>query len=450
MFSTKGFASFRNALLLLPLLAVAPASAQEAEPAAPSEVWLRDELAVSYAARIEDDWLIVEVRHGPGWHTYAMDNVLRAAEATGKDTPDTELPTRITPSAEIELAPPWRQTPPADLSQPDIRWYTWGVEERSFFAARTLRAAPGGSVQVDAQACTDRLCAMVDALRVPVTHAAERSVDPETLVPVGSGESAGEGEADADAMAGIRNELSVFGDWFQRAMDLECSGKVPDARLVGILNPGRHRPRQMNWALALDADADGFVEQGEVGLGLWRNLDHQVTRRMLGDVNGDGALNPQEYALFVPDPGAETNAERVSELQEARFATYDKNGDRLVTRHEISTSVAASYIARHWGLMLLFHLRRADSDGDGAVTPGELTDAIETAGGTAAQGALDAWFDAAEQQEGGVSSPRKLALADLPALLINPSATAEDRHTFEAPLNPLLVPSCGSASNEPN
>ena len=99
-------------------------------------------------------------------------------EATGRDRPDTELPTRLTPSPEIELAAPWRQTMPADFSQPDIRWYTWGFEGRSFFAARVERADPGGRVQVDAQACTDRLCAMVDALPVPVTRSSVRSVDP--------------------------------------------------------------------------------------------------------------------------------------------------------------------------------------------------------------------------------------------------------------------------------
>ena len=148
------------------------------------EVWLGDQLAVSYAARIEGDWLVVDVLHEPDWHTYAMDNVLRATEVTGKERPDTELPTRITPSPEIELALPWRQTDPTELSQPDLRWYTWGFEERSFFAARLVHADPGGWIQVDAQACTERLCAMVEELRVPVTRSDERTVLPEQLVEV--------------------------------------------------------------------------------------------------------------------------------------------------------------------------------------------------------------------------------------------------------------------------
>ncbi len=174
--------SVRGAFALSCLVGLAAAAAANGpEESARQEVWLGDQLAVSYAARIEADWLIVDVRHEPGWHTYSMDNVLRAAEVTGKARPDTELPTRITPSPGIELAPPWRQTAPTELSQPELRWYTWGFEARSFFAARVVRADPGGWVQVDAQACTDRLCAMVDGLRVPVTRSSERTIAPERL-----------------------------------------------------------------------------------------------------------------------------------------------------------------------------------------------------------------------------------------------------------------------------
>ena len=178
-----------NRLAVLMLAGIATAAvAQDAGEPARQEVWLGENLAVSYAARTEADWLIVDVWHEPGWHTYAMDNVQRAREVTGKARPDTELPTVITPSPEIELAASWRQTAPTELSQPELRWYTWGFADRSFFAARVLRADPGGWIQVDAQACTDRLCAMVDGLRVPVTRSEGRSVDPASLAVVGGSE----------------------------------------------------------------------------------------------------------------------------------------------------------------------------------------------------------------------------------------------------------------------
>lgn len=420
------------ALLCLAGLAAA-ATANESDDATRKEVWLGDQLAVSYAARIETGWLIVEVRHEPGWHTYSMDNVLRAAEVTGKDRPDTELPTRITPSPEIELAPPWRQTVPTELSQPELRWYTWGFEERSFFAARVVRADPGGWIQVDAQACTDRLCAMVDGLRVPVTRSSERTVVPESLAVV---RSSGRDEA-----AAIREQLAVFGDWFQRAMDLECSGRAPVGRLVEIMNPGRHRPRQMNWVMDLDTDGDGFVEPGETGAGLWQNLEHQVERRMLGDVDGDGVLSPREYALFVPDPGAERNEDGMTRLQEARLANLDRDGDRRVSRIEVVDDFARRYVTRHWSRILLFHFRRADSDGDGAVTRRELTSAIRAAGSTAAPARLQLWFDAAGDASTKTSG-RRLSLAELPALLDKVGASAEGRTRFEASLGRLVAPVC--------
>ena len=178
-----------NGLAVLMLAGIAAtAVAQETVEPPRQEVWLGDNFAVSYAARIEGDWLILDVWHEPGWHTYAMDNVQRAREVTGKERPDTELPTVITPSPGIELAASWRQTAPTELSQPELRWYTWGFADRSFFATRVLRADPGSWVQVDAQACTDRLCAMVDGLRVPVTHSDGSSVDPASLAVVRSSE----------------------------------------------------------------------------------------------------------------------------------------------------------------------------------------------------------------------------------------------------------------------
>ena len=259
----------------------------------------------------------------------------------------------------------------------------------------------------------------------------------------GAGFVVGDARGGQTAPDELRGQLAVFGDWFQRSMDLECSGRVPTVRLVEIMNPGRDRPRQMNWVMALDFDADGFVEPGEVGAGMWRSLQHQVERRMHGDVDGDGALSPREYALFVPDPGAETNEERVSELQAARFASFDHNEDRRVTRLEILDEFVRNYIARHWGRLVLFHLGRADADGDGAVDGAELTGAIEAAGVAPDPDALDLWFETMAGKAGDTSVPR-LVLAEIPAALIEAGATAEGRARIEGLLAPLLAPACAA------
>ena len=259
---------------------------------------------------------------------------------------------------------------------------------------------------------------------------------------VGSGDDVAGGRQGAEDR--LHERLAVFGDWFQRSMDIECSGRVPAARLVEIMDPGRSRPRQMNWVMALDADGDGFVEPGEVGVGMRENLKHQVERRMLGDVDGDDVLSPREYALFVPDPGAETNEERVSERQEASFAALDRNADRRVSRDEIADSFATGYIRRHWGRVVLFHLGRADSNGDGVVDRQELTGSTGAGGGSVAPKALDVLFElaAVAGTEASAPSAPQLVLSELQTPLIQLGETPDGRARLEAPLASLLTRAC--------
>ena len=268
------------------------------------------------------------------------------------------------------------------------------------------------------------------------TSRSGRSVDA-TALPVAPGAG-----AEAAAMEAIRERLAVFGDWFHRAMDLECSGRVPVARLVEITNPRRDQPQQIDWNLALDVDDDGFVEPGEVPAALWQEHEQQVDRNMGGDVDGDEALTPREYALGIPDPGAERNEERLSARQEAYFADLDTDGDRRVTRSEMVDAVLKGDLAYYWGRMVAFHLRRADSDGDGAVIREELTGTIEAAGGSVAPEALDVWFEADAIGAEKASTPR-LVLSDLPFTFRRVAATAEARARLEAPLAPLMMPDCG-------
>ena len=186
---------FGVAVSLLGLFGVSSLAAPGRQDEHGVRVWLDDMHALSYRARVEGDWLVVEATHEPGWHTYAMDNVVRAREKSGKMRPETELPTVITPLDGLTIKGDWRQNPPLDLSTPDIRWYTWGFERRSYFAVRVDKAILPSSVQIDAQACTDALCAMVDALVVPVDSSetdGQWLVDPESLVVVASDVEEGE------------------------------------------------------------------------------------------------------------------------------------------------------------------------------------------------------------------------------------------------------------------
>lgn len=184
----------RSPLLILTLLVVAGSTAVRAQWSEAVEVRRGDLLAVTYRARLEGGRLLVEARHEPGWHTYAMDNVERARAASGKEEPETELPTRIEVEGGLRRTGPWSQTEPIDLSQPALRWYTWGFEGTSHFAAEVEAAAESpGVVHVDGQACTESQCLWVDdlVLEVPVPARPDDSIEPpssavdlSSLVPV--------------------------------------------------------------------------------------------------------------------------------------------------------------------------------------------------------------------------------------------------------------------------
>ena len=154
---------------VLLLLAAGSAVADDVAWSAPVEVKRGDETAVTYRAALMGDVLVVEAQHAEDWHTYSMDNLVRAREATGSKAPATELPTRIEVSGGLEVLGPWHQTAPKDLSDPSIQWYTWGFEGTTRFAAKVRKVGDGpATVVVHAQSCNATSCAMVEGVRLDV------------------------------------------------------------------------------------------------------------------------------------------------------------------------------------------------------------------------------------------------------------------------------------------
>ncbi|PYV36926.1 MAG: hypothetical protein DMG06_29410 [Acidobacteria bacterium] len=134
---------------------------------------------VSYRARLKAQFLVIEVTHEPGWHTYAMDNKQRAQQKlAGKRALGIERPTEITLTEGLELAGPWYQSPPKDLSRPELRWFSWGFEGQVLFVARVRRSGTGRArIAIRGQACTEATCKNIDlAISVPL-------VDPDTDPP---------------------------------------------------------------------------------------------------------------------------------------------------------------------------------------------------------------------------------------------------------------------------
>jgi Disulphide bond corrector protein DsbC len=148
---------------------IAPRSAQQQEAWTPTVAAMRRTLKVaSFRARLAGDVLLIEVTHEPGWHTYALDNLERAKKKAGEPPLGIEKSTQIKISGGLKVAGRWRQSPPKDLSQPEIKWFTWGFEGTALYAVKVERSgdAKEALITINGQACKATTCAMIDDLEI--------------------------------------------------------------------------------------------------------------------------------------------------------------------------------------------------------------------------------------------------------------------------------------------
>lgn len=134
---------------------------------------------VSYRARIAGDWLLVEAVHHKDWHSFAIDNDIRAEERlAGKKPLGIEAPTKIEAVKGIKFVGRWHQPKPADFSKPELRWFAFGFESKVVFASRyefapqeTIGAAPA-VVRISGQTCNASSCRQINV---------ELMIDPEQI-----------------------------------------------------------------------------------------------------------------------------------------------------------------------------------------------------------------------------------------------------------------------------
>ena len=144
---------------------------------------------VTCRAMLSGDHLVVEIQAAEGWHVYAMDNERRAKEAlAGKMSLGVEQNTEVSVSGGLRVVGDWYQTKPADFSQPELRWYSYGFEGRSTFAARVERTSGDSvAVTVRAQACDSASCVAVEAeLSLPLGESTAEPFSTDGLVLVRS------------------------------------------------------------------------------------------------------------------------------------------------------------------------------------------------------------------------------------------------------------------------
>jgi hypothetical protein len=216
-------------------------------------------------------------------------------------------------------------------------------------------------------------------------------------------------------------------------LDADRDGVVPLTALFDALNLQQAEARQIKRARALDGNGDGRLTRAEAVAGVHAEIAYQTNRGMNTDADADDVLTPVEYALSFPDPNGKADASGVTPMQLRGFREDDLDGDGRITRAEIETRVAHSYVSNYWARAMAFRARCADRDGDGALDERELA---------ALDGSAQALSDEARkrfQSAGATDGRLPLQNAWLFFLRLNDAARdeAEKRlHDFEGKLKP--------------
>jgi hypothetical protein len=158
---------------MMAMLAASAGGAPAGDWAASVEVRQEENLCLTYQARLDGAFLVVRAAVEPGWHTFAMDNKVRAEEKlAGKPALSNDQPTQIAVTGGLQVAGPWYQSEPADFSRPELRWFSWGFTKEARFAAKVRRssAAPA-RLAFRGQACTETVCKnIVVTMSLPVSR----------------------------------------------------------------------------------------------------------------------------------------------------------------------------------------------------------------------------------------------------------------------------------------
>ena len=160
--------------------------AQDWSPAV--EVIHDETICLKYQARIDGDVLLVRAQIAPGWHTFAMDNKVRATERlAGKRSLGQDKPTSIAVSGSVTPNGTWYQSEVKDLSKPEQNWFSWGFENEVLFAVKVAGTGEGGPavLVMKGQTCSESTCKNIEAtLTLANVRLGPGQAAPKGLVPV--------------------------------------------------------------------------------------------------------------------------------------------------------------------------------------------------------------------------------------------------------------------------
>ena len=148
------------------LLVMAALVLPAAEWSKPAEILVDDTICATYRARVDSGGhLAIQLTLAKGWHTFSMDNQIRANEKlAGKKALGMDKPTSFTVSGGLAVDGPWMQPALMDFSKPELRIFSWGFEGQALFAAKVKRTGnePTAKVAIKGQACTEAICKNID------------------------------------------------------------------------------------------------------------------------------------------------------------------------------------------------------------------------------------------------------------------------------------------------
>jgi DsbC/DsbD-like thiol-disulfide interchange protein len=144
------------------LFVLAAVWASAADWSKPVEIVVDDAICATYRARVDvDGRLVIALTLSNGWHTFAMDNQIRANEKlAGKKALGMDKPTSFAVSGGLAVDGPWMQPELRNFSKPELRIFSWGFEKEALFAAKVKKTGDGSvaRIGIKAQACTETIC----------------------------------------------------------------------------------------------------------------------------------------------------------------------------------------------------------------------------------------------------------------------------------------------------
>jgi len=173
------------------------------------------------------------------------------------------------------------------------------------------------------------------------------------------------GAAPSDPGAELRRE---FADYLYEDLSGTPGDGVAMKRFMEASGMEGHHPRNVRSLLFFDPNGDGRISREEMYEGITGNVMFQVDRQMGLDVDEDGQLTLEEYALQIPHDEGERDAEGYLPQMRYYFKQSDTNGDGIVTREEITEDFSRTYAKMYSGWVLGYRARVADLDGDDEVS----------------------------------------------------------------------------------